>query len=207
MAAARIESPMSPESAPKQERSTETRRRLLDAAVDELLEGGFTRFSTHGVARRAGISRGAQQHHFSHKNDLVTAAVQHLAERSMRELEEATRKAGRISTRRVLDALFTQYTGPLFATMLELSLATRTDDDLRDAVRNEETAVNRMINDWAHSKLAGHANPPDEFDELFAMAMSTVRGIAILQLFGHSHASVQRQWQFARDRLVSMLCA
>ncbi|RBM10332.1 TetR family transcriptional regulator [Prauserella sp. PE36] len=190
---------------PKQERSAETRRQLLDAAADELLDGGFARFTTHGVARRAGISRGAQQHHFPHKHRLVTAAVHHLAERSLQQLEGITSDGSLNSTRRVLDALFEQYAGPLFAAMLDLSLAARADEQLRDAVQREEHTVNRMIDEWAHRRLTGCDDAPADFDELFAMAISTVRGVAVLRLLGHSQESVQRQWKYTRDQLLRLL--
>ena len=51
------------------------RARLLDATVDCLVEHGFSHTSTTLVSERAGVSRGAQLHHFPTKNDLVVAAV------------------------------------------------------------------------------------------------------------------------------------
>ena len=56
---------------PQQARARATRRRLLDAAVDELIDHGYVGFTTPGVARRAGVSRGAQQNYFPHKTTLV----------------------------------------------------------------------------------------------------------------------------------------
>src|SRR3954465_3588808 len=46
-------------SEPKQARAHATRRRLLDAAVEELLEHGYVGLTTQAVARRAGASPGA----------------------------------------------------------------------------------------------------------------------------------------------------
>ena len=51
------------------------RARLMDATVDLLVERGFSGTSTTLVSERAGVSRGAQLHHFPTKNDLVVAAV------------------------------------------------------------------------------------------------------------------------------------
>ena len=48
--------------------------RLLEATVDCLVEHGWSGTSTTLVSARAGVSRGAQLHHFPTKNDLVLAA-------------------------------------------------------------------------------------------------------------------------------------
>ena len=47
------------------------RQRLLEATVDCLVEHGWSGTSTTLVSQRAGVSRGAQLHHFPTKNDLV----------------------------------------------------------------------------------------------------------------------------------------
>lgn len=47
----------------QQERSTETRERLLDATVQSLIDLGYAKTTTTVVCERAGLSRGAQVHH------------------------------------------------------------------------------------------------------------------------------------------------
>src|SRR2546423_7765168 len=73
---------------PKQARAHATRRRLLDAAVEELLEHGYVGLTTQAVARRAGVSRGAQQNYFPHKATLVIEAVRHLGRQGRDQLME-----------------------------------------------------------------------------------------------------------------------
>src|SRR5215468_6574679 len=63
----------------QEERSAAMRERLLDATIDCLVEYGYSGTTTTRVAERAGVTRGAQVHHFPTKTDLVTAAVRHLA--------------------------------------------------------------------------------------------------------------------------------
>jgi len=64
------------------ERSSAMRERLLDATIECLVEYGYTGTTVTRIADRAGVTRGAQVHHFRTKDDLVTAAVKHLAGRS-----------------------------------------------------------------------------------------------------------------------------
>src|SRR3954454_15962162 len=92
---------------PKQARAHATRRRLLDAAVEELLEHGYVGLTTQAVARRAGGSRGAQQDYFPHQARLVARAVRPLAVRAHEEPQERLSEVprGRARVQEGLDAL------------------------------------------------------------------------------------------------------
>src|SRR5580765_9050 len=79
------------ERGPVQARSVATRAALLDAALDCLVADGYASLTTNEIARRAGVSRGAQLHHFPTKAELLTAAVEHLLQRRVREYEIALR--------------------------------------------------------------------------------------------------------------------
>lgn len=83
------EARLDPTRAPRtqQQRREETRRALLDAAVQSLIEVGFARTTTLEVQRRADVSRGALLHHFPSKAELLVAAVDHLAEMRAREMK------------------------------------------------------------------------------------------------------------------------
>jgi tetracycline repressor-like protein len=58
----------------QQDRSRATQRRLLDATVDCLVEVGWAGTTTTLVSERAGVSRGAQLHHYPTKDALVLGA-------------------------------------------------------------------------------------------------------------------------------------
>jgi AcrR family transcriptional regulator len=60
------------------ERTQETRARILDAAVEVLRKKGYAHFRTADVAKAAGVSRGAQLHHFATKEKLVYATMEHV---------------------------------------------------------------------------------------------------------------------------------
>src|SRR2546429_7813146 len=62
----------------QEERRSQTQTRLLDATAEALADLGWAGLSTTDVARRAGVSRGAQQHHYPTKMTLVAAALEHL---------------------------------------------------------------------------------------------------------------------------------
>ena len=98
------------------------RARLLEATVDCLVERGFSHTSTTLVSEHAGVSRGAQLHHFPTKNDLVVAAVEHLTELRGAELADAVSRLpqGDGRTRAVVRMLGDHFSSPVFTAALEL---------------------------------------------------------------------------------------
>src|ERR1700704_5431770 len=131
----------------QQQRRDETRRALLDAAVESLIEVGFARTTTLEVQRRADVSRGALLHHFPSKTELLVAAVDHLAEMRARELKglAAHLPEGRARTDAVLDLLWQCFSGTFFQVAMELRTAARTDPELRPVLITAERALRDRI--------------------------------------------------------------
>lgn len=119
------------------ERSAATRTKLLDATAECLAELGYTRTSTTEVCRRAGVSRGAQLHHFPTKAELVAAAVDHIFERRVDEFRSlmATLPSGRERLDLAIDVLWSMFQGQTFAAWFELAAAGRTDPELAPHVQ------------------------------------------------------------------------
>jgi AcrR family transcriptional regulator len=116
------------------ERSASTQTLLLDATIECLVERGFDGCSTPVICRMAGVSRGAQLHHFPTKMDLLVAAVEHLCNRRHAEFRQLV-EAERSSTERInaaFDDLWEIYCGPTLSAWIELVVAARTDPDLRE---------------------------------------------------------------------------
>jgi AcrR family transcriptional regulator len=131
----------------QQQRRDETRRALLDAAVESLIEVGFARTTTLEVQRRASASRGALLHHFPSKAELLVAAVDHLAEMRARELKMLAKELpeGRARTDAVLELLWQCFSGTFFQVAMELRTAARTDAELRPVLVHAEKALRDRI--------------------------------------------------------------
>ena len=104
----------------QQQRSRSTQRRVLEAAVECLVERGWSGTTTTLVAERAGVSRGAQLHHYRTKSDLLVAAVEHLVERRTAELQAAALPPGEDRVAGTIGLLATVFTGPLFSAAIEV---------------------------------------------------------------------------------------
>ena len=165
---------------PQQERTRAMRQRLLDACVDCLVERGWSGTSTTLVSRRAGVSRGAQLHHFPTKNDLVVAAVTHLSEVRGRELAAAADllPPGRRHTRAVLEMLAEHFTSPVFTAALELWVAARTDPELHAAVAPLEQRIGRDTHRRAVELLGIDESRPGS-RELVQATLDLVRGLGL----------------------------
>lgn len=165
---------------PQEERTRVMRARLLEATVDCLVERGFAGTSTTLVSERAGVSRGAQLHHFPTKNDLVVAAVEHLTEKRGRELTEAAANlpGGAKHTRAVLQMLADHFTGPVFSAALELWVAARTDETLLAAVSPLELRVGRETHRMTVELLGVDESKPGS-RELVQATLDLVRGLGL----------------------------
>ncbi len=119
-----------------QDRSLATRARLLDAALDCLVDRGHAATTTIEVARRAGVSRGAQLHHFPTKAELLAAAVEHLLERRLVEFRDALAAIDPTADLldEAIDLLWSMFEGPVFVAWVELWIGARTDPELAAAV-------------------------------------------------------------------------
>jgi AcrR family transcriptional regulator len=134
----------------QQQRRDETRRALLDAAVESLIQVGFARTTTLEVQRRADVSRGALLHHFPSKAELLVAAVDHLAEMRARELKQLAgelpeERASKARTDAVIDLLWQCFSGTFFQVTMELRTAARTDPELRPVLVTAERALRDRI--------------------------------------------------------------
>ena len=165
---------------PQEERTRAMRRRLLEATVDCLVEDGWSGTSTTLVSQRAGVSRGAQLHHFPTKNALVVAAVEHLSELRGAELRDAATRVpgGPSRTRAVLEMLADHFTSPVFTAALELWVAARTDPTLRAAVGPLEQRVGREAHRIAVAALGADEERPG-VRELVQATLDLVRGLGL----------------------------
>jgi AcrR family transcriptional regulator len=155
------------------------RARLLEATVDLLVERGFAGTSTTLVSERAGVSRGAQLHHFPTKNDLVVAAVEHLTAVRGAELETAAaRLPSGGGTRAVLTLLGDHFTSPVFTAALELWVAARTDPALMEAVAPLEQKVGREVHRLTVELLGVDETQPG-VRELVQATLDLVRGLGL----------------------------
>ena len=156
------------------------RARLIDATIECLVEHGFGGTSTTLVSELAGVSRGAQLHHFPTKNDLVVAAVAHLTEVRGAELAAAAAAVPESPqrTRAVLRMLGDHFASPVFTAALELWVAARTDAALLEAVAPLELRIGRETHRMTVDLLGADESRPG-VRELVQATLDLVRGLGL----------------------------
>lgn len=176
------------------DRTRETKRKLMEATVGCLVERGWSGTTTTLVAERAGVSRGAQLHHFRTRGELVAAAVEYVGAESVQQLRERT---GNVTgTRAVVEMIADFYASDLFTAALELWVAARTDPELKDLVIDLQHKLGRETHVLALELLDADESKPGVREAVQA-TLDLVRGLALAnQLTDDSkrRAHVVRHW-------------
>jgi AcrR family transcriptional regulator len=162
------------------ERSADTQALLLDATIESLAEVGYARTSTTAIVRRAGVSRGAQVHHYPTKGDLVVAAVERVfgqMEHAFTERFRALPPAERTLVAAV-EELWAIFQGPAYPAILELVVASRTDPELHVVVEAVATRFERTVAELFDELFPELRQVPLAGD-LAAFALAVLQGAAV----------------------------
>ncbi len=166
---------------PQQDRSRVTRARLLESAVSCLAELGWGGATVAVVAEHAGVSRGATQHYFPTREDLFTAALEHMAEARLAEIRgEAARLPGgaAVPTRDVVGLLVRLYTGPLFRAALQVWAAAAASEALRELIVPLEARLGREAHRAAIELLGADESVPGVREAVQA-TLDLARGLGL----------------------------
>ncbi len=188
------------------ERTAETRAKLVDATIECLVELGYDATTGAAVSERAGVSRGAETHHFPRRLDLIVGAVDEIAQRRIEQLgrELNALPAGRRRVRGALDLLWKVYMGPL--TIAGTKLWVAADDDLE--LRARMIPAERDASLAFRRQLREHLGPADhraDFDWRLTVAVNTVRGLALVMCFEPVDYERPDPWPYHRRVLERLL--
>jgi AcrR family transcriptional regulator len=194
---------VTPTREPQQDRSRATRAKLLEAAITSLAELGYHASTVAVVAERAGVSRGAAQHHFPTRDALFTAALEHVthvrADELRRELDDLT--GARPSTSDVVDMTFSLYSGALFRAALALWVAAAAEPALRDQIVPLEARIGREIHRVVVSLLGVDEREPGVRETVQA-TLDLARGLGLANLLtddSRRRARIADQWARTLD--------
>lgn len=170
------------------ERTAKTQAALLDATIESLVDLGWSGTSTTEVVRRAGVSRGAQVHHFRTKDDLVLAAIERLLSRRQAEFDDAFDRLPpeRRTPPEALEMLWEQCFGASFDAWLELAIAARRSPALHARFvdveqRFAESTIDRFQR-WFPEAFADRAVAR----VAMRLTFSLLDGLALGRIAGHS---------------------
>jgi AcrR family transcriptional regulator len=191
---------------PQQDRSRATRQRLLAASIECMADLGWAGTTVALVAERAGVSRGAAQHHFPTREDLVAGMVGHMSEVRAAEIDAVTGslRSGKRRTEAVLNSLVALYNGPLFRAALHLWVAAAADETLKLRIGPWEAQLGRQAHRMAVDLLRVDEAEPGA-RELVQATLDMARGLGLAALLSDDAARrtrVLRQWARTLDHVL-----
>lgn len=152
MAQSRPARPNSPRKTPRQARSAETVRSIVEAAARVLESRGHAGYNTNAVAQVAGVSPGSLYQYFPNKGALTKALILRETSSLMDEAQDALKaQSGREGLNLFIQAAINhQMRRPVLARLLDLEEAMMpTDSDLAG------------VTERAHAVLTGILSRPD----------------------------------------------
>lgn len=190
------------------ERSEATRERLMEATVALLRIRGYGGLRTSEVSERAGVSRGAQLHHFPNKNALVIATIQSLSRQMIVRAHahrEAARADGKVLDHIIADAL-DFFFGDYFFITLAISTSDERNQELIDGVAPYMGPCRFEIErEWV-AVLRSSGLPKALAEEVLALTLSLVRGFALRSLIEDDRARVRKllkRWRHFIDAYIA----
>jgi AcrR family transcriptional regulator len=167
------------------ERSEETQTRILKAAANLIRKRGYARFRTAEVAKEAGLSRGAQLHHFPTKDSLVVATLEYVFEQaqvmSRRRASAVNRPRDLIET--VIEDAREFFFSEHFMVAIDIVLSTSTNQSVRKQILDISRKARRPVETaWTVALAAsGVANPLAS--QIVSLTLGLVRGMALRTLW------------------------
>lgn len=168
----------------QEERSADTRERLLSATISCLVERGYANTTTTSVGELAGVSRGAQLHHYRTREELVLAAVEYLFDKRTSEFMEAFARIPRGADRAKagIDLLWKIIGSEPFYAWLELAVAGRTDKVLGKRVKELGLRTSLQVEQLFRQIFP----PPDDLNPFYELAprftFTLLQGLALDRL-------------------------
>ncbi len=166
----------------QEERTLETRGKLIAATLDVLLEEGYLKLATQRICDAAGVSRGAMLHHFRDKQSLIVAAIDELLVSATAEIRsQADRvRAQEITPEEFVDYLwFEHFSGRLFYLTLEHVTAARTDDEIRAALIPVVRRFHLALDEIWGALFSAAALPRSRVATVLNLTLCLLRGMGV----------------------------
>lgn len=168
------------------ERSASTRAQLLGAAAELVHGGGMQAASMFEVAKAAGVTPGALQHHFGSKAELMMQVIEHilLGEGAPGvDWPAASLPLGRRCTAFV-DALWaTLYAPRRFLTAWAIYFGSQGDPELMARIGARRQRLQAELRQRFAAVFPELASRPAAVADLADLVLASLRGLALVRLF------------------------
>jgi AcrR family transcriptional regulator len=190
------------------ERAGETRARIKVAVIEAIDELGFKRTTASEIARRAGVTWGAVQHHFGDKQGILLAVLQDSTNRLLDQLAAVSIEGKSLEERVALfvDQAWEHFASSYYRSTFEILLNLGSEEGLPELPRTlAEQRGARWAETW--NRFFPDANLPASRNvALQHYVTSVLSGMASLRILeGASPALRSFELGFLEDTLVREL--
>lgn len=162
-----------------QPRAIATRRRILDATVGALVRSGYGGTTTQEVCRRAEVSRGTLQYHFTTRIDLLVAALDHVLNEVVTTFVATRAAEAPVEPAALVPQMWTQWQGPALTAWLELAVAARTTPELRAPMREVMLRFDEVVRGAFDQLLGTDALPVEWRSGAPFLVFAVMNGLAV----------------------------
>lgn len=173
----------------QEERRTTTRRLLIEAAIECLSELGYLEATVEVVAKRAGVSRGAVQHHFGSRNELMIAVVEDLgsALANSNEIVPGLTIEERVDA--AIDQTWELLRSSHFVAVVQIWLATRNVPEVIQLINKSVSLFEREMDAVWQRSFSQTGIPSEKIAVIRHIVLAALRGLALRALYRKGRAS------------------
>ena len=136
------------------------------------------------ISEKAGLSRGATLHHFPSKMDIIRAVVDYLHTKRLQAFRRAIREIPEDAdmAHLAVRAYSSDVSHPVYTALFELSVAARTDNELRVILHPAQQAFDREWYETAWDLFPEWHSDRRSFDLALNLCQQLMEGMAISNL-------------------------
>ena len=164
------------------ERRSATQAAILSASIKLLIEDGYAGFRASRVAARAGVSRGAQEHYYPKKIDLIGAATRFAMDEAVRHAQSLAVSAAQSSDpiEKFLADSQDFFFAPIYRALIEIMIAAHSDPALARVINPIVQKARLMLNSiWADT-LDAIGHPRDNAQQFIELTHYMMRGLFLV---------------------------
>lgn len=192
------------------EKSALTRKAILEAAIDCLVERGYSQTTTAMIADQAGVSRGAMMHHFPSRLLVIRAVIDYLHEKRLEEykdlmagIDNPEASLTREAIKKSVESAWRYVNLPTFVAYQELLFAARTDPELNTELVRTEKEVERLFLETVKTTFP-HWEKLNVLELANDLVQFTMRGMALSHMATRRQQRASRMIELITDQLTNL---
>ena len=191
----------------QEERSATTREKVIQAAIDCIVEEGLHNTTAARIAARSGVTWGAIAHQFGDKDSVFFAVVERNADIYQRHLAAAMEAAGASSAERVsalIDVTWSYINEPASYAFNELIIHNRASSNAKIVEQQDELSNKLMKSVWERL-FGGFDIPAEKLETARNFVLATLQGLSLMRLITHRRPKFKKEIAALKQFAAQML--